>query len=134
MKKQLVALKLSNARIFEKSALRGSRFVRVLGCAGASRPLVCVLRVVHVVGVRRWLWGPAERAERKSRDASAPTDGPDGPAFSHAALPSNTSTAYQGSEGRKHMQHDDKAPRAQPYALLGIRPVVRSHACWSDDG
>ena len=33
-------------------------FVRVRGCAGASRPLVRVLRVVHVVlGVRRWL-GP----------------------------------------------------------------------------
>ena len=33
-----------------------SRFVRVLGCAGASRPLVRVLRVLHVVlGVRRCL-------------------------------------------------------------------------------
>ena len=38
------------------NAMRGSRFVRVLGCAGASRPLVRVLRVLHVVlGVRRCL-------------------------------------------------------------------------------
>ena len=38
------------------NAVRGSRFVRVLGCAGASRPLVRVLRVLHVVlGVRRCL-------------------------------------------------------------------------------
>ena len=39
---------------FERtSALRGSRFVRVRECAGALRPLVRVLRVVHVV--LRWL-------------------------------------------------------------------------------
>ena len=40
--------------IIEMMYFGNDRFVRVLGCAGASRPLVRVLRVVHVVlGVRR---------------------------------------------------------------------------------
>ena len=44
--------------------LRGSRFVRVLGCAACVKALGArVLRVVHVVlGVRRWL-GPREKVK-----------------------------------------------------------------------
>ena len=40
--------------IIEMMYFGNDRFVRVLGCAGASRPLVRVLLVLHVVlGVRR---------------------------------------------------------------------------------
>ena len=65
------------------NAVRGSRFVRVLGCAGASRPLVRVLRVLHVVlGVRRCLGArgkvkqlPRRRDCRRSRARAARTRG-----------------------------------------------------------